>query len=535
MKKQLRKLFALCSLSSLIAIQAPLEIFAQENVITLSTNSEPPTIDPSLSTDTTSGSIIDNVFENLTEITPEQEIVPGAAESWEVSEDGLVYTFKIQKDAKWSNGDPVTAKDFEYAWKRMLNPETVSPRANLYYVIKGAEDYNTGKGKVEDVGVKALDDQTLEVTLHTPVAYFLELINHYAFAPVNQKVVESDETWASEAGENYVTNGPFVLSEWNHNSDYTLTKNDQYWDKDNVQLDQVNVKIIESEATASAEFQSGGIDFLGSPYGAISLESVDVFKDMPNFTKQAYSGIYMYKLNVTDKVMSNVNIRKALALAIDRKALTENITKQTHIPALGFVPGTVKGFEEDRGYFKDADFKAAKEYLAKGLKELGMKDPSELTINLSINTSEAHSTIAQFVQESWNQNLGINTSIDNTEWQVYLAKIEGLDYQVGRMGWSGDYNDAASFLDMYYAANTPNNSTGWENSEFQKLMDQAQTELDEAKRTQLLLDAEAIMAEDMPVIPVYYNETIYIHSDKIKSMKPDAIGRYNLKYIELNK
>ena len=532
-KRMLTSLLSLSLIGSLsLGFVSPVQ--AQDNVINLSTNSEPPTIDPSQSSDTTSGSIIDNVFENLTQITPDQEIVPGAAASWEVSEDGLVYTFKMQEGATWSNGDPVTAKDFEYSWKRMLNPETLSPRANLYYVIKGAEAYNTGEGSVDEVGIKAIDDMTFEVTLHTPVAYFLELINHYSFAPVNQKVVEGNPEWAYEAGESYVTNGPFVLTEWNHNSNYVLTKSDKYWDKDNVALDQVNVQIIESEATASAEFQNGTLDFLGAPYGSISLESVDIFKDQPNFNKSPFSGIYWYKLNVTDEVIQNVNIRKALALAIDRKGLTDNITKGSNVPALGYVPQTIKGFEEDRGYFKDADFEGAKEYLAKGLEELGMHDPSELVLKLSINTSEAHSAIAQYIQEGWNKHLGIQTEIDNTEWQVYLDKVEMLDYQVARLGWSGDYNDATSFMSMFYAADTPNNSTGWENPEFQSLLDQAGVELDEANRQELLLQAEAMMIEDMPVIPIYYNEGLSIHSDKIKTMKADAIGRYNLKYVELN-
>ena len=514
-------------------ILSPLTSFAQEKVLNLAISAEPPTIDPSLSTDTTSGSIIDNVFENLTEITPDQEVVPGVAESWEISEDGLVYTFHLRKEAQWSNGDPVTAHDFEFAWKRMLDPDTASSRANLYYDIKGAEAFNTSQGKVEDVAIKALDDNTLEVTLNSPVAYFLELINHYAFAPVNQKVVEANPDWALEAGPDYVTNGPFVLSQWNHQSDYTLEKSSTYWDKDQVHLDQVNVKIIESEATASSEFQAGSIDFLGAPYGSISLDSVPIFKDQGILNKKAFSGIYWYKLNTTDPVLANINIRKALALAINRQALIENITYGNNQPALGLVPATIPGFEEDRQYLKDADFKQAKEYLNKGLEELGMKSPEELNLKISINTSEAHSAIAQFIQETWKQELGIQTEIDNTEWQVYLDKIDTLDYQIGRMGWSGDYNDAASFLEMYKTADTPNNSTGWENNDFKEKLNQARLELDPAKRTEILKEAEAIMMEEMPVIPIYYNESIFVQKDNLVNMKPDAIGRYNLKYVDL--
>ena len=532
MLKQVKKRLVSSILVSSMLL-TPMSIFAQENVLNLATNAEPPTIDPSLSTDTTSGSIIDNVFENLTEITNENELVAGAAESWQVSEDGLVYTFKLREDGLWSNGDPVTAHDFEYSWKRMLNPETLSQRANLYYVIAGAEAYNANDGSPDDVGIKALDDYTLEITLHSPVAYFLELINHYAFAPVNQAVVEADAEWSAEAGEGYVTNGPFVLSEWNHNSDYVLSKSETYWDNEQVQLEQVNVQIVESEATASISFQNGDFDFLGAPFGAISLESVEVLEEQGVLNTNPYSAIYWYKVNTTDEVMSNVNIRKALALSIDRQGLTENITKGNNIPATGLVPTTIPGFEEDRGYFKDADYEAAKEFLAVGLEELGMSDPSELTINLSINTSEAHSTIAQYIQEGWVQNLGINSVIDNTEWQVYLDKVTTLDYQVARLGWAADYNDAASFLEMFKTVDTGNNDTGWESDAYRDLLDQAASELDPAKRTDLLLEAEAVMMEELPVIPIYYMESIYAVNDNVKNMNPDAIGRYHLKYVEV--
>lgn len=537
MRKSLKNLIVLSvtllGLSPLV--QSIPEVHGQENVLNISTSAEPPTIDPALASDSTSGSILRNVFEGLTQTTVDGEVVPGVAESWELSEDGLVYTFKLRKDSLWSNGDPVTAKDFEYAWKRVLNPDTASQYASILFPIKGAEEYNSGKGKAEEVGIKVVDDQTLEVTLKAPTPYFLEVTSFYTLMPVNQKVVEKEKEWAMEAGENYVTNGPFVLETWNHNSDYVLAKNDQYWDKDNVQLEQVNVQIIESEATANAEFQSGGIDYLGTPYSPVSLDSIDTYRSEGTLKTEPHTAIYWYKINTTDKAMNNVNIRKALALAVDRKALIENVTKGEQIPALGYVPPTIEGFEEDRGYMKDADFKQAKEYLAKGLKELGMKDPSELKVEISINTSEAHSTIAQFVQEGWVQNLGINASIRNSEWQVYLDELSALQYQVGRLGWIADYNDATSFLDMYATADNGNNDTGWENPDFKAKLEEANQEKDPAKRQELLKEAEAIMIEDMPVIPLYYYTNNYVAKDGFEGLKPDALGNLHLKDIKIKK
>ncbi|MGY4105373.1 peptide ABC transporter substrate-binding protein [Ignavigranum ruoffiae] len=535
MKKLLKKLIALgvasLSLSPLVNL-VPVAS-AQEQVLNISTSAEPPTIDPALATDSTSGSILRNVFEGLTVVSPEGEVQPGAAESWEVSDDGLVYTFKLREGNKWSNGDPVTAQDFEFAWKRVLNPETASQYASIMFPIKGAEAYNSGEGKVEDVGIKAVDESTLEVTLVAPTAYFLELPAFYSFMPVNQKVVEGDENWAMEAGEAYVTNGAFKLETWNHNSDYVLTKNDQYWDKDNVKLDQVNVKIIESEATANAEFQAGSIDYLGSPYSPVSLDNIDQYRADGILQSVPYAAIYWYKLNTTDEVLSNVNIRKALALAIDRQGLIDNVTKGEQIPALGYIPPTIEGFEEDRGYLKDADFEQAKELLAKGLEELGMKDPSELNIEISINTSEAHSTIAQYIQEGWSKNLGINASIRNSEWQVYLDELSNLQYQVGRLGWIADFNDASTFLDMYRTADTGNNDTGWESEEFKNKLDEANQEQDPEKRKGLLLEAEAMIMEDLPVIPLYYYTNNFVVKDGVEGMQPDALGNINLKNVSI--
>ncbi|MCW6664842.1 peptide ABC transporter substrate-binding protein [Aerococcaceae bacterium NML191219] len=531
MKKGLALGAALLSLSTFTSVVSPV-VFAQaEQVLNLSITSEPPTADPGKATDSTSGALVRNVFEGLVRPDKDGKLSPAVAESWEVSEDGKVYTFKLRPEAKWSNGDPVKASDFEFAWKRVLNPDTAAEYATQLYLIEGAEAYNTGKGKPEDVGVKALDDTTLEVKLKAPTAYFLELTSFYTFYPVHQATVEANEDWANDAGDNYVTNGPFSLASWNHDVDYQLVKNEQYWDAENVQLNEVNVQMIESEATANAQFQNGDLDYIGSPYQTPSLDAIDTYKEKGQLKIEPLAGVYWYKVNTTDKVMSNVNLRKALALAMDRQGLVENVTKGGQIPALGIVPPTMDGFKEDRGYFKDGDFESAKEYLAKALEELGLKEAKELTLKLSINTSEAHSAIAQYFQEGWSKNLGINVEIDNSEWQVYLEKISNLDYQLGRLGWIGDYNDASTFLGMYATADDGNNDTGWENPEYKALLEEAAVETDVAKRLDLLVKAEGVFMNELPVLPVYYYTSNFVHQDKVKNMKPDSLGNVDLKFV----
>lgn len=502
--------------------------------LNLAVASEPPSLHPALATDTTSGVILTNTFEGLTTLDADARPVAAAAESWEVSDDLKTYTFKL-RDAKWSNGDPVVAGDFEYAWKWALNPDNLSEYASILYSIKGAAAYNNGEGSADDVGVKAEDDKTLVVTLENPTPYFLELTAFKTYAPLNQKVVEGNDEWYVDAGENFVTNGPFTLAEWRHNDTIVLKKNPEYWDADKVSLETVNIGMVESETTVATSFKAGELDYVGAPFQSVALDAIDGFKADGSLRIADQASVYWYKLNTKDKITGNANIRKALALAIDRQSLIDNVTKGEQKPALGMVPIAVHGFEEDRGYYKDNDIEGAKAALEAGMKELGITNPADIKINVSYNTSEAHASIAQFIQEGWTKNLGITVGLDNSEWQVYLEKLNQLDYQVGRMGWVGDYNDAYTFLEMYDTAANGNNDTGWENAEYKKLLDQSNTEADPAKRLELLKQAEKIAVSDFPVIPIYYYTNLSVVQDYVKDMKADILGNISLKEVKVEK
>ncbi|WP_339261711.1 peptide ABC transporter substrate-binding protein [Lysinibacillus sp. FSL K6-3209] len=495
--------------------------------------SEPPSLHPQLATDSTSSAILINVFEGLTRADADGQPQPAMAEKWDVSEDGLTYTFHL-RDAKWTNGDPVVAGDFEYAWKWALNPENLSEYASVFYPIKGAEAYNTGAGSVDEVGIKAEDEKTLVVTLANPTAYFLELTAFKTYSPINQKVVEGKDDWYAEAGENYVTNGPYTLDTWKHSDSIVLKKNEGYWDAANVAVNTVNIGMVENEATAVTMFKNGEIDYLGSPYQTVALDAIDGFKADKSLNIDDYAAIYWYKFNTTDKVTGNANIRKALTLAIDRQGLIDNVTKGEQKPALGMVPSAISGFEEDRGYYKDNDVEGAKAALEAGMKELGIKDAKDIKINLSFNTSEAHASIAQYIQEGWSKNLGITVSLDNSEWQVYLEKLNVLDYQIGRMGWIADYNDPYTFLEMYDTAKNGNNDTGWENPKYKELLKQSVAEVDTAKRLELLKEAEAIAVSEFPVAPIYYYTNLSVKQKYVKNMGPDRLGIIQLKNVDLD-
>ncbi|MCH7323198.1 peptide ABC transporter substrate-binding protein [Solibacillus sp. MA9] len=494
--------------------------------------SEPPSIHPGLATDTTSSTMIQNIFEGL--MTMENgEAKEAAAESYEISDDLLTYTFKL-RDAKWTNGDPVTAEDFAYSWKWVLDPANASEYASILYPIKGAEAFNTGSGSGDDLGIKVVDEKTIEVTLEVPTPYFLELTAFKTMYPFHKGTQEANANWFAEA-DSIVSNGPYTLTEWVHNGNLVLTKSDSYWDAANVKIDTVNISIVESESSQMAMYDADEIDFLGTNFGSISLEALDRLKADGTLNVEPYSGIYNYKFNTTDKVMSNANIRKALALSIDRAGLIKNITKGEQEPALGMVPNAVGGFGDDSGYFKDADYEGAKKFLEAGLKELGLASPADLEITVSYNTSEAHAAIAQFIQQGWASQLGINVKLDNAEWQVYLDKLSNLDYQVGRLGWIADYNDAYTFLEMYNTASNGNNDTGWENADYTALLKQSVIEADPAKRTAILLEAEAIMMDEMPVAPIYFYTNLYINKDFVTGMVPDALGNISLKNVDINK
>ncbi|KPN97299.1 peptide ABC transporter substrate-binding protein [Lysinibacillus sp. ZYM-1] len=496
--------------------------------------SEPPSLHPGLATDTTSSAILTNVFENLTSLDENAKPVAAAASDWTISDDQKTYTFTL-RDNKWSNGDPVTAKDFEYAWKWALNPDNLSEYASIFYSIKGAAAYNSGEGSADDVGVKAEDDKTLVVTLENPTPYFLELTAFKTYAPLNQKVVEGNENWYADAGDDYVTNGPFTLNEWRHNDTIVLKKNPEYWDADKVSLETVNIGMVESETTAATMFKAGEIDYLGAPYQTIGLDVIDGFKADGSLKIADQASVYVYKLNTKDKFTGNANIRKALTLAMNRQGLIDNITKGEQKPALGMVPIAVSGFEEDRGYYKDNDIEGAKAALEAGMQELGIKDPSEITVNISFNTSEGHAAIAQFIQEGWTKNLGIKVGLDNSEWQVYLEKLNQLDYQAGRLGWTGDYNDAYTFLEIYDTADNGNNDTGWENAEYKKLLDQSNLETDPAKRLDLLKQAEAILMNELPAAPIYYYTNLSVVQDNVKNIQADVLGNIPLKEVVVEK
>ncbi len=511
--------------------QAPAAAPAAEKkpqVLRMNLHSEPPTADPGIAEDTTSGAVILATFDGLTRIGGDEKPHEAAAESYTVSDDQLTYTFKI-RDHKWSNGDPVTAKDFEYAWKRALDPKTASNYAYQLYYVKNGEKANKGEAKLDDVGVKALDDKTLEVKLENPTPFFLELLAFRTYFPVNQKVVEGNEKWAGEAAT-HVGNGPFKMESWEHKSKMVLVKNENYWDKDNVKLDKIEFSMVEDENTELSMFENGELDWAGAPMSSLPTDAIPALKEQNKITTKPIAGTYWYKFNTEKPPFNNVKIRKAFAFSIDRQGLIDNILQTGQIPATGAVPPSM--VLNPNGYFKDNDQAEAKKMLEEGMKELGI---SKLpTITLSYNTSEGHKKIAEAIQDQWKKNLGVDVKLENKEWKVYLEDLHSGNFQVGRMGWLGDFNDPINFLELYKDKMGGNNDTRWENPKYKELLNQSALEADLDKRKKILADAEQVLMDDMPIMPIYFYTQSWVQNPNVKGVQMTGLGDVDWKgaYIE---
>ncbi|PRR92062.1 MULTISPECIES: peptide ABC transporter substrate-binding protein [unclassified Bacillus (in: firmicutes)] len=507
-----------------------------KTTLNVNISTEPFSLHPGLANDSTSGSVIRQTFEGLTRINAEGKPENAMASDIKTSADGKTYTFTL-RDAKWSNGDPVKAEDFEYAWKWALDPKNESQYAYQLYYIKGAEAANKGKAKVADVGIKAKDDKTLVVELENPTPFFTELTAFYTYMPVNKKVAEKNKNWYTNAGENYVSNGPFALTKWKHGGSITLEKNNEYWDKDTVKLKKINMSMIKDTNTELSMFEKGELDWAGSPTGNLPTESLKSLKNKGNLKIQTIAGVYNYKFNTEVKPLNNANIRKALAYSINRQAIVDKITQGEQVPAMAIVPPTMEGFEDNKtGYFKDHDVATAKEFLEKGVKELGYKSVSDLpALKLSYNTDEAHQKIAQAIQEMWKKDLGLKVELDNSEWNVYIDKLHSGDYQIGRMGWLGDFNDPVNFLELYKDKDGGNNDTGWESKEYKQLLNDSAKETDKTKREEMLKKAEEIIINDMPIAPIYFYTQLWVQDPKLKGVVVSGLGDAQYKWAHFEK
>nr|WP_083496901.1 peptide ABC transporter substrate-binding protein [Brevibacillus choshinensis] len=501
----------------------------REHIFRTNTFVEPPTADPGILDDIASETVTRALFDGLTRIGQDNKPHEAAAEKIEVSPDGLTYIFTI-RDAKWSNGDPVTAYDFEFAWKRVLDPSTGSKSPDKLYYLKNGKKAHMGQAKPDEIGVKATNDKTLVVTLESPAPFFLELTAYPTYYPVNKKLVESNTKWAVDPNE-YVSNGPFKLETWDHKSKMVLAKNENYWDANTVKLDKIELSMIEDPNTELSMFENGELDLAGTPLGALPFDAMPTLKESGKLEIQPYAATYWYKFNTEKPPFNNVKIRKAFTYAINRQQIIDNVTQGNQLPATSALPPSMTFKQEP--FFHDGDIQTAKQLLAEGMKEMGMTKLPAIT--LSFNTSEGHKKIAEAIQDQWRKALGVDVQLNNQEWKVYLETIHQGNYQVGRLGWAAQYNDPVNILELFKEKSGANNDTGWENPQYKELLSKSTLETNPTKRKELLAQAEQILMNELPIAPIYYYTNNYVKQQYVNGLFVSDTGRVDWKWTTLTK
>ena len=484
----------------------------ETGVMKWSLDSDPKTLDPQLNSATGAGSVINNMYEGLMREV-DSKLVPAMAQSYEISEDGLIYTFNL-RESRWSDGKAVSANDFKYAWLRVLDPKVASEYAFQMFYIKGAREYYEGRGAAEDVAIKVTDDRTIEVELETPTPYFLNLTAFYTYFPVRRDMVEKDpEKWATDP-ELAVSNGPFKLMKYTQSDELILEKNNEYWDAENVRLNKIVTMIIGDSMTALTAYEQDEIFILDT---MPSQEVMRLQLEDPTFQILPMLGTYYYIFNVDREPTDNIDVRKALSMAIDRRAIAERVKKGGEIPARGFIP---EGLYDSEGnefrakagdYYVDpegADLVGARALMARAGYPNGEGFPK---LTLLYNTSDSHKAIAEAIQAMWREGLGIQVELMNQEWAVFQDTVRLGNFQVGRASWIGDYVDPMTFLELW-TSYSGKNGAQWrwtedgkfpENKRYDKLVEESKN-VSGVERDAKLYEMERVIMEEVIVAPIYY-------------------------------
>lgn len=504
----------------------------REQVLHLSNGSEPESIDPHIVTGVPEHNVISALTEGLvTEDPVDLHPVPGMAESWDISEDGTVYTFRLRDNAKWTNGESVTAQDFVRSFQRILTPSLASKYAYMLFLMKNAEPYNKGELKdFSQVGARAIDDRTLEITLNNAAPYFLSLLNHYTWFPVHLPTVEKygnaddrGNPW-TKAG-NFVSNGPFRLKEWRISDVMIVEKNPDYWDANTVRLREIHFYPIESIETQDRAFRNGGTH---NTYEMIPAKIEQYQKESPELVHiDPYLGSYFYRINTQKKPFDDVRVRRALAMAVDRESIVKNVTRGGQMPGNYFTPPNTAGYTTTARI--PTDLEQAKKLLAEAGYPEGKGFPKASII---FNTNESHRAIASAIQEMWRKHLNIEVELINQEWKVYLDSQRNGDYFLSRAGWIGDYVDPNSFMDMWTSW-SQQNQTGWSTDVYDELIAQAGKTGDAEQRLEYFQQAEEILMAEAPIIPIYIYTRVYLLDPAVKNWNPTILDHHPYKHLYL--
>lgn len=490
-------------------------------------------IDPQTVTGIPEHKVVTALFEGLVnEDAHDLHPVPGVAESWTISADGLTYTFHLRADARWSNGDPVTAQDFVGSFQRMLTPALGAEYAYmLYNYIAGAKEYYDGKlSDFAQVGVKALDPRTLEIRLLHPTPYLLSAMNHYAWFPVHLPTVAKFDGLTRRGSlwtrpENFVGNGPFVIKEWRPNQILTVQRSPTYWDRARVKLDEIRFFPVDNLDTEERMFRTGQLHVTYE----VPSAKIDFYRrEFPDSLRTTpYLGVYFYRFNTTRAPFNDVRVRRALSLAIDRESLVKNVVRGGERPAYAV------SYPDNAGYTPRARLTGTLDEARRLLADAGYPDGKGFPdVVLMYNMQQNNRLIAEAIQQMWRHNLGIETSLSNQEWKVYLDAQRTMNFDVQRAAWIADYVDPHVFLDLW-ETDGGNNKTGWSNAAYDRLLAQSFAARTTEERYELYQQMDQILVEELPVMPIYYYNRVNLVSPKVRNFFPTPLDNHPWKELDL--
>ena len=491
---------------------------AADKTIVYNLRVEPRTIDPVLNNAVDGSNVIFNIFEGLVRIGLDDAPEPGHAERWDVSDDGLTWTFHLRKGLKWSDGKPMTAEHFRYGFMRLLDPENASPYAHYGFFVKNGEAFYNGKVKAEEVGFKVIDDTTLQMQLEYQSPMLLDYMSYHIFYPARPDVIEKDPRGWTTKPETILCNGPFMLTDWKHNSEMTISKNPHYWDAENVKVDHVRMVMITDTNTSLAAFKAGKIDFMKDPPSPM----------LPQLLKSGEAkvaptlGTSFSVFNLTRPPFDDVRVRKAFTLAIDRQAIVDKVTMGGQKPAVAFIPYGIPGSAKEKDFRAEgktfltanADVETARKLLAEAGFPGGKGFPK---ISYKYNMNPLNKSIAEALQAMWKQNLGIEVELVNQEWKVFIDTRIQKDYDIARHAYLVDFFDAGSLLELWLTG-TYENVTGYANPEYDRLVKETMREMDHAKRIGYFHQAEELLMNDAVVLPIYFYATPYLLNPRVKGI-----------------
>jgi oligopeptide transport system substrate-binding protein len=492
----------------------------------LSFNTDVRSLDPRIGVDIPSVFAVKMLFEGLMRIGPDGDVQPALAERYEVSADHKTYTFFL-RPSMWTNGEEVTAYDFEYSWKKMLEPRSNSLGIQNFYLIKNVKEIVRGERSINSVGFRALDEKTLQIELIHPAPYFLNILASSSFFSVNAKVDNENPQWANQAGEAFVCNGPFRLYKHQIENEIRVEKNPYYWDAGSVLLPGISIAIIKDSITQRSLFEKNQLDWYGRPLNSECLRNKHIIEHVPTI------GVYWYFVNVDAFPFQNKKMRQAFAYAINRQEITDHVLEGGESPAMALLSGLIA--TQTTPFFKDNNRETAIQLFKEGLEELQINKEELPEITINYNSAPIHQKVAEAIQQQLKQVFQLNIKLEQHEWKAHYAKLQQGNYQLGGMGWISWLRDPIYFMQTFRDRSDGVNMSKWENARYQALLSAAEQEIDTKKRKLLFNKTEKLILEEMPVIPIYFTTIAYCKNPKLKNVYISELYEVDFRWAYLEK